>query len=71
MPALGIYVHAVCDSSIQVGFELPRSHHKVQSVLVLFSERRMNPSHSWKSGVFSFLTKFQPGDLNVLESTIS
>ena len=37
MFALGIDVHAMCDSSIQAGFELPRSRDKVQSDLVLLS----------------------------------
>ena len=45
MLALEIDVHAMCDSSIQAGFEFPRSHDKVQSDLVLFSDRRMNLGH--------------------------
>ena len=60
MFALGIDVHAMCDSSIQAGFELPRSHDKVQSDLVLLSERRMNLGHSWKPGVSVFFSEQIP-----------
>ena len=54
MLSLQIDVHAMCDSSIQAGLELPRSRDKVQSDLVLLSERRMNLGHSWSCAVKTY-----------------
>lgn len=60
MLSLQIDVHAMCDSSIQAGLELPWSRDKVQSDLVLLSERRMNLGHSWKPDVSVFLSEQIP-----------